>query len=176
MVTLIVLSGLAMADTIELDNGAHIDGTLASWASDGECRVALEDGELAGTMLLMPCDRIVRFDRDEGAAAASSEEHVPSGTILLVPDEEPREVEVAASPLPEQPLAMPAEAPEEAPVRAMSPDQAVEDLEADDTKGEQVAANEAPEPTDTEARSEAPPSNRTLGTFKVNLPKIISAD
>lgn len=60
----LMLLGTARADTLVLDNGAVIEGALASYERGGECRIDVGDGELAGTEVVLPCGRIVRFERD----------------------------------------------------------------------------------------------------------------
>lgn len=58
-----LFSGLALADTITIDTGVVIEGSLARWAPEGDCQIAVAEGALQGATLTLPCARVVHFDR-----------------------------------------------------------------------------------------------------------------
>lgn len=60
---LALLAPLALADTLTLDSGATVEGALTRYEPDGECRIAVTQGELAGTALVLPCARLRSFER-----------------------------------------------------------------------------------------------------------------
>lgn len=64
LLTLALLSPLALADTITLDNGAVIDGDIAEYQPAGDCRIAVTGGPLEGATVTLPCRRLARFERD----------------------------------------------------------------------------------------------------------------
>lgn len=63
---------LANADSLQLDNGAKLVGQLAAYEAGGTCRIAVGAGDLAGTEVVLPCARIVRFERDPDDAPIAS--------------------------------------------------------------------------------------------------------
>lgn len=64
LLTLALLSHLALADTITLDSGAVIDGEIAEYQPSGDCRIAVTGGPLEGATVTLPCRRLARFERD----------------------------------------------------------------------------------------------------------------
>ena len=85
-----MFAAAALAGTIELDNGAVITGSIATWGREG-CAVEMDTGPLAGLEVTMPCERIVAYRRgpQDGALAAVVE---PASVVEPEP--------VAAAPAP----------------------------------------------------------------------------
>ncbi len=62
---LTLLASPAFADSITIDTGATIDADLARYEADGDCQLSVTDGELIGVIVILPCSRIVAFQRTE---------------------------------------------------------------------------------------------------------------
>lgn len=60
-----LLTSLAFADTITIDTGAAIDADLARYEDGGDCQLSVTDGDLLGVIVILPCSRIVAFQRAE---------------------------------------------------------------------------------------------------------------
>ncbi len=60
-----LLTSLAFADNITIDTGATIDADLARYEADGDCQLSVTDGDLLGVIVILPCSRIVAFQRTE---------------------------------------------------------------------------------------------------------------
>ena len=60
-----LLASLAFADTITIDTGASIDADLARYEADGDCQLSVTEGDLQGVIVILPCSRIVAFQRAE---------------------------------------------------------------------------------------------------------------
>ncbi len=69
---LLMMLSLAHADVLTLDNGALLEGHLDHFEHDGECVIGVDGGPLAGTLVVVSCARVVRFERgvDEPVGAA----------------------------------------------------------------------------------------------------------
>lgn len=118
---LALLASLAFADTLTLDNGAVVEGELAAYQYGGDCHISVTDGDLAGAIVTLPCERLTRFERELPVEAPLVEVLPPIG------DEE--------LPVAPEILAFPAEAvvdaPEaQAPLEPQQPDQASVPLDA----------------------------------------------
>lgn len=88
-----LLAPLALADTLTLDSGATIEGALVSYDPAGECRVEVAAGALSGTTLLVPCARLLSFERaprdlEPAVSAAVQEEAVEEEPVEEEPVEE----------------------------------------------------------------------------------------
>lgn len=84
----------AQADTFTLDNDATINGVLASYAMGGSCQISVQDGDLAGTLIILPCDRIVRFEQQ---SVTPMPQPAPSELTADAPPLETEEVEEPAA-------------------------------------------------------------------------------
>ena len=101
----------ASADTFTLDNGAVIEGQMVVYSYGGECQMSITEGDLVGSIVLIPCDRITSFARGlavpappmeaPSLAAAAIEdalsEPVSVASVVVEPVPEP----IAAEPVPE---------------------------------------------------------------------------
>ena len=65
LTTLILLALPAMADTVELGSGATLEARILAWEPSGDCRLGVEEGPLAGAVVLVPCGEILRFCRTQ---------------------------------------------------------------------------------------------------------------
>jgi hypothetical protein len=76
---LIAILTVARADSLTLDNGTTLTGTLAAYERGGSCTIAVASGELSGATVVLPCARITRFqhDPDEFPVAAPADDVVP---------------------------------------------------------------------------------------------------
>jgi hypothetical protein len=63
----------ALAGTITLDTGAVVEGDLAVYEHQGNCQVSVTDGGLQGSILVLPCSRLVAFSFDPVEAIATSD-------------------------------------------------------------------------------------------------------
>jgi hypothetical protein len=59
----VLLLGPARAATIQLDTGATVEGDLAVYKLDGDCQISVTEGPLTGSILIVPCARVTRFER-----------------------------------------------------------------------------------------------------------------
>ena len=69
----LILSLAARADTFTLDNGTTLEGALAEYNLNGSCQVSITSGELVGALVVLPCERITRFERLAAAPAPAPE-------------------------------------------------------------------------------------------------------
>ncbi|MEL6343520.1 MAG: hypothetical protein AAFV53_10325 [Myxococcota bacterium] len=127
------LSMSARADTFTLDNGATIEGVLAEYNMSGSCQISVDEGDLAGAILVIPCERISRFERTSaspGPAPALTSVAPAAPMIPTAPtvSPEPAPAPIAEPPVEEAvvdaPLALPPAAvpPAVAPFAAQPPD------------------------------------------------------
>lgn len=93
------LSLSAQAETFTLDNGATVVGLLADYNMRGSCQISVSDGPYSGAILTVPCERIVRFERN--AAAAALPEPEPAVAAPVIEEAPPEVVVVAPLPAPE---------------------------------------------------------------------------
>lgn len=121
----LLLSATSMADTFTLDNGVTIEGVLAQYNMGGSCQISIEEGDLSGAIVVIPCDRIMSFQRVGQSADAPAltstvapiEEVVPTPAPLAlpapdaVPEAAPFSETPVFEPAPEVP-AIPVPAPE----------------------------------------------------------------
>jgi hypothetical protein len=136
MMMLVVLVGGALADTITLDSGAALEGTLTHYEIRGTCNIHVDDGGLSGVDVVLPCTRVIRMERSATAQSAV----VPDGSMLVVPDA-PEDV-----------------APEEelAPLAELAPMTVGADLAGADVGAEPSAAPEAALPVAPAPEGETP--------------------
>jgi len=128
MMALSVVLSAAHADVVTLDNGAQIDGHISHYEHGGDCGIAVDAGDLEGALLVVPCARVVRFERGPEAVAV-----VP----LASPDS-------AGPPEAVVPMAAPVVPPEAAPVAEAA---AAEEPVGEEPVGEEpVVAETVPEP------------------------------
>jgi len=92
MMLLVVLLGEALADTITLDSGAALEGTLTHYEIRGTCNIHVDDGALSGADVVLPCSQVIRMERREVAQAAPT---TLDGSLIIVPDEQAPVEEVA---------------------------------------------------------------------------------
>ncbi len=92
MMMLVVLVGEVLADTITLDSGAALEGTLTHYEIRGTCNIHVDDGNLSGADVVLPCERLIRMERSIAAQTAA----MPDGALLVVPDEQAPVEELAA--------------------------------------------------------------------------------
>jgi hypothetical protein len=88
----------AFADTLVLDNGAVLTGSLASYEHGGDCAISVTEGDLRGAVVTVPCTRLARFEKD------------PDGDAIVQPLIE--EIALPQSPAPPPLVAAPVEARE----------------------------------------------------------------
>ena len=91
MLTLLaLLAPLALADTITLESGAAVEGEIAWYDYEGDCQIAVTDGGLQGTIIVVPCHRIIRFERDPADFTPMSQAAVVEDAplALAAPDAE----------------------------------------------------------------------------------------
>ena len=71
MFTLLALSLTAFASPmlLTMDTGAEIRGELAMYQYGGDCQISVSEGPLSGAILIVPCARLQRFEREPSAAA-----------------------------------------------------------------------------------------------------------
>ena len=185
MMLLALLAGEALADTITLDSGATVEGTLTHYEMNGACNIHVDAGAFAGADVVLPCARVVRMERvvvvgpmpDEQApveevapveelAAPVALATMTEGEDLAAADAGVEPEAAPEEPAPEEPLP-PAAPPEEpTPVAAVSPEEPAP---------AEVAPEEPPpaeaEPKDPDAASE--PTEKKSGPFsKLSWPKI----
>ena len=80
-----LLSGPAHAATIQLDTGASVEGDLAVYKLDGDCQISVTDGPLTGSILIVPCARVTRFERSPAPALVVAVEAPEAATVLVAP-------------------------------------------------------------------------------------------
>jgi hypothetical protein len=195
MMLLVALLGEALADTITLDSGEALEGTLTHYEIRGSCNIHVDSGGLAGADVVLPCAQVVRMERQavvqmgpttingsviEGPADQVPVEEIAEPLVTLAPmavaeDLAPaEEVGVEPEAAPQEPLP-PAAAPEEqTPVAAVSPDEpavaAVSPEEPAPADEPEATADASPEEP---AKAEAEPTPKNGGVFdKFNWPKI----
>jgi hypothetical protein len=144
MTLLVVLVGGALADTITLDSGAALEGTLTHYEIRGTCNIHVDDGGLSGADVVLPCTRIIRMERRLAAAGP-----MPEGAVLVVPDEQaPEEVAPIEEVAPVEELAVP--------LVEVAPMTVGEDLAGADVGVEPEAAPEEPLPPAPAPEEETP--------------------
>src|SRR6185436_16287157 len=143
MMLLVVLLGEALADTITLDSGTAIEGTLTHYEIRGTCNIHVDNGGLAGADVVLPCSQVIRMERVAVVEAGPS---TINGSVIVVPDDQAPVEEIMAPLIEMAPMAVaeefsdaeagvepeaapgeplpPAPAPEQAmPVAAVSPEE-----------------------------------------------------
>lgn len=80
---------------ITLDSGGTVRGELAWYEYGGDCQISVTEGELVGSILVVPCARLTRIERP--LAAEPSDGFAPV-TPTAVQEEVVTEAEVAAAP------------------------------------------------------------------------------
>ena len=194
MMLLVALLGEALADTITLDSGQALEGTLTHYEIRGSCNIHVDSGGLAGADVVLPCSQVVRMEREavvavgpttingsviEGPADQAPVEEIVEPLVTLAPmavAEDLSNADAGAEPdaAPESPLPPAAIPAEETPVAAVSPEEPVvaavsaeEPAPADEPEATADAAPEEP------AKAEAEPTPKNGGVFdKFNWPKI----
>jgi hypothetical protein len=195
MMLLVVLVCEALADTITLDSGAAIEGTLTHYEIHGACNIHVEAGDFAGADVVLPCSRLVRMERvvvvgplpDDSSLVAPEipAEEVQAVEEMLAPvvgmaamteGEDLAEANVGAEPeaapeleaAPEEPFP-PAPAPEEqVPVAAVSPQ---EPPPAEEAKALEATPEEPP-PAEAEAQAPEAAPEKKGPLSKLTWPKI----
>jgi hypothetical protein len=180
MMLLVVLLGEALADTITLDSGTALEGTLTHYEIRGSCNIHVDSGGLSGADVVLPCSQVIRMERP---AVAQSDPTTLDGSVIVVPEEQAPVEEIAAplielAPMavaeefsdadagaepeaaPQEPLP-PAPAPEEeTPVAAVSPEEPVPAASPEEpvpaTSPEEPAATKELEQEKAEAAPEKP--------------------
>lgn len=97
MFTLLALCMAAFASPmlLTMDTGAEIRGELAMYQYGGDCQISVSEGPLNGAILIVPCARLQRFERDPSEAAVE----VSYSDIADEPASEPAPAaELAATP------------------------------------------------------------------------------
>jgi hypothetical protein len=84
MTLLVALLGEALADTITLESGATLEGTLTHYELHGKCNVHVEQGGLAGADVVLPCDRVIRMER---VAVVQPTPTTLEGSVIEVPEQ-----------------------------------------------------------------------------------------
>ena len=84
---------------ITLDSGGTVRGELAWYEYGGDCQISVTEGELMGSILVVPCDRLTRIERPLAAepatdfapviATALQEEVVAEAPIAAAPPTAP---------------------------------------------------------------------------------------
>jgi hypothetical protein len=199
MMLLVVLLGEALADTITLDSGTAIEGTLTHYEIRGSCNIHVDSGGLAGADVVLPCTQVIRMER---VAVVESGPTTINGSAIVIPEDQAPVEEIAAPLVTLAPMAvaeefsdadagvepeatpqdpLPAAVPleEQTPVAAVSPEEPVAALSAEEPVAaespEEPAVAESPEEPapaeEPEAKAEAP--TEKSGVFdKFSWPKI----
>jgi len=192
MMLLVVLLGEALADTITLDSGTALEGTLTHYEIRGTCNIHVDDGGLAGADVVLPCAQVIRMERH---AVAQSAPTTLDGSVIVVPEEQAPVEEIAAPLIELAPMAVaeefsdaevgaepeaapqealpPAPAPEEeTPVAAVSPEEPVPAASPEEPAAlpEEPAPTKEPQQEKAEAASEKPEKTGPLAGF--TWPKI----
>ena len=85
---LLALATAAFADSLVLDNGATLSGSLAAYERGGSCTISVQEGDLSGADVVLPCSRIARFEHDPDAnpvlPPTAEVEEVPLPDVLPV--------------------------------------------------------------------------------------------
>lgn len=172
----LMMNMTASADTFTLDNGAVIEGQMVVYNYAGECQMSITNGDLVGSIVIIPCDRIASFSKGAAAMTGVLPEPAPAvapvaAVIIEAGPVEPIEAEEVAL-APE--IVAVAEAPIEAQYAAESiePTEAAGDLAAGaegpiEAEPEAVAAtpwsDAAGHPADGLIRVESSPAERAIG-------------
>ena len=167
---LLMMLSLAHADVLTLDNGALLEGHLDHFEHDGECVIGVDGGPLAGTLVVVSCARVVRFERglDEPVGEAVAVVGMPpvaepQNTVTeAIAATEPVALAAVVSPMAatEAPSAIPEPAvpepavPEPAVAEAPVPEPAIAEPAVADAAPEASAAQES-EPTEAPAATPA---------------------
>lgn len=153
----LILSLSARAETFTLDNGSKVVGLLADYNMRGSCQISVTDGPYSGAILTVPCERIVRFEREVASPAA-----VVIEAPVLEPEPIVEEVVITEPEPAPVPLAQPVDAPfatedAHAPAPAPAAEVASNDAPAVEEDGA-LWSEEAPAP---EAQAQAPAAEPT---------------
>jgi len=118
----LMMNMTASADTFTLDNGAVIEGQMVVYNYSGECQMSITSGDLVGSIVIIPCDRIASFSKDSAVpappmeapalSAAAVEDALSEPTVLVEPTAESPPVAaviIAADPV--EPIAVEAVSP-----------------------------------------------------------------
>ena len=132
MMLLVVLLGEALADTITLDSGAALEGTLTHYEIRGTCNIHVDEGGLAGADVVLPCAQVIRMER---RAVAQSAPTTLDGSVIVVPEEPATLGDLA----PVEEIAAPM-------MLQLAPMMVAEDLEGADVGVDPEAAPEEPLP------------------------------
>ena len=142
--------------TFTLDSGAELHGELLEYHLEGSCQIAVVDGELAGTIMVVPCERIARFERTAPPPAPAPALAPPAPIEEEVVDLAPAPPLIPETvPVEEAPFATAPETPEPPPMAAAAPP-APPAPEPPPVVEEEAAAAEASMWSDVEAASPAP--------------------
>jgi hypothetical protein len=180
----------ASADTFTLDNGAVIEGQMVVYNYAGECQMSITNGDLVGSIVIIPCDRIASFSKGAAVPAPPMEAPALSAASMaeafsepapavapvaaVITEASPVELiaveEVALAPEIVAVTAAPIEAPYAA--ESIEPTEAAGDLAAGaespiEAEPEAMAAtpwaDAAGQPADGLIRVESSPAERSIG-------------
>jgi outer membrane biosynthesis protein TonB len=169
----------AQADVVTLDTGAQVDGHISHYEHGGDCGIEVDGGDFEGALLVVPCARVVRFERSPEAVAvvpltsplsAGPPETVVPLAAAVLPDEA---AAIAEAPAATEPLDEPVVAEAE-PSPTVAPEPAAEP--EPQPQPEAVVAEESPEPEATEPEPEpepAPTGWRAALPEGVQLPEFV---
>lgn len=117
----LMMNMTASADTFTLDNGAVIEGQMVVYNYAGECQMSVTSGDLVGSIVLIPCDRIASFSK--GAPRPAPPMEAPSLSPLAIEEAISGDAPVAAGvePAPVAAVVIDASPVESIPVEEISP-------------------------------------------------------
>lgn len=125
----------ALAGTITLDTGTVVEGDLAVYEHQGSCQLSVTDGGLRGSILVLPCSRLVAFSFEPVEAVATA------GTAQL--DNEPLvSVEHSGVALPDDSTPDPYVRPESTGEVEVQPGQTMTQATVDESSDTAAALNE----------------------------------
>jgi len=195
MMLLVVLLGEALADTITLDSGQALEGTLTHYEIRGSCNIHVDSGGLAGADVVLPCAQVIRMEREavvqvgpttingsiiEGPTDQAPVEEIAEPLVTLAPmavaeDLSNADAGVEPEAAPQEPLPPAAVPEEQTPVAAVSPEEpAVAAVSPEEpAPAEEPVATADADPEEPAAKAEAEPTPKNGGVFdKFNWPKI----
>ncbi|MFT5679367.1 MAG: hypothetical protein ACI8RZ_000271 [Myxococcota bacterium] len=175
----------AQADSFTLDNGAVIEGRMVVYNYGGECQMSITEGDLVGSIVLIPCDRITSFSRGSQTPAPPMEAPTLTAAVIeqalmdpaeVIPVEAPMVAEeVAAAPPIVEVIAIPVEAAfseepvelAEAPAPEPVPEATAPIEEAPEAMAATPWADESGQPADGIVRPEATQPERSIGGVSI---------
>ena len=190
----------ALADVVTLDTGAQVEGHISHYEHAGDCGIEVDGGELAGALLVVPCERVVRFERSPEAVAvvplssplsAGPPDAVVGMAAVVVPGEAAPIADASAAAEPAGPVettdppsaptesavaAAPEPEPEPVPTVAAEPEPvptvAAEPKPEDEPAVAEDSTDAGPEPTE-EAATSSPAGWRAALPEGIALPEFV---